>query len=186
MPMVSTGLSEVMGSWNTMEICPPRTWRISSPLIESTSLPPNRIVLPSRISPGGWGMRRRIDIAPTDLPQPDSPTIATVSPSLTWYVMPSTAFTVPSVVWNCVRRFSTSSSLDTATPSISAGDRSSAPHSGVHAVARRAGRLTVGAGGWKVNATTDSRGDSFRLCRAHIRNVRIGTDPRRGTVPSVP
>ena len=81
--MVSTGLSEVMGSWNTMEIRPPRTWRISSPLIARMSLPPKTIRLPSRISPGGCGMSRRIDIAPTDFPQPDSPTIATVSPSLT-------------------------------------------------------------------------------------------------------
>ena len=46
----------------------------------------------------------------TDLPQPDSPTIATVSPALTWKLSPSTArFTPPSGVRKWVWRFSTSS-----------------------------------------------------------------------------
>ena len=41
-------------------------------------------------------MRRRIEIAVTDLPQPLSPTIASVSPSLTWKETPSTARLTPS------------------------------------------------------------------------------------------
>ncbi len=81
-PMVSTGLSDVIGSWNTMPISLPRTARISSGDRPSRSRPPNRI-WPSVMRPGGSGMRRRIDMAPTDLPDPLSPTMATVSPGST-------------------------------------------------------------------------------------------------------
>ena len=37
LPMVSTGLSEVIGSWKIMPIWAPRTWRISSGAICSKS-----------------------------------------------------------------------------------------------------------------------------------------------------
>ncbi len=78
-PIVSTGLSEVIGSWNTMPISPPRTWRMASSDSCMRSRPANRI-WPWVMRPGGSGIRRRIDIALTDLPEPLSPTIATVSP----------------------------------------------------------------------------------------------------------
>ena len=42
---------------------------------------PSKRIAPA-ILPGGSGISRRIDIAVTDLPQPVSPTIATVSPAL--------------------------------------------------------------------------------------------------------
>jgi hypothetical protein len=71
-----------MGSWNTMEIWAPRTWRISSSLSSSRSRP-LKLMTPSTILPGGSGIRRKMDMALTDLPQPDSPTMATVSPSST-------------------------------------------------------------------------------------------------------
>jgi len=45
------------------------------------SMPWKRIVPAMR--PGGSGISRRIELAVTDLPQPLSPTIASVSPSLT-------------------------------------------------------------------------------------------------------
>src|SRR5947207_15556080 len=61
------------------------------------------------IGPGGDGMRRRIDSAVTLLPQPDSPTIAKVSPGMTWNETPSTARTMPSRVKNQVLRSATSS-----------------------------------------------------------------------------
>ena len=80
--MVSTGLSDVIGSWNTMAMSLPRTLRISASLSSSRSRPWKRM-LPPVMRPGGSGMRRRIDSAPTDLPQPDSPTTAIVSPSFT-------------------------------------------------------------------------------------------------------
>jgi len=50
------------------------------------------------ILPGGSGMRRISDIEVTDLPQPDSPTMASVSPSSTWNDTPSTARLIPSGV----------------------------------------------------------------------------------------
>src|ERR1700745_3116822 len=59
--------------------------------------------------PGGSGIKRRIELAVTDLPQPLSPTIARVSPSSTWNETPSTARFTPSGVRKCVCRFSTSS-----------------------------------------------------------------------------
>ncbi len=45
--------------------------------------------------PGGLGIRRISDSAVMLLPQPDSPTIASVSPEATWKSTPSTALTMP-------------------------------------------------------------------------------------------
>ena len=80
--MVSTGLSEVMGSWNTMAMRRPRTLRISASLSARMSKPMKRM-WPPTTRPGGSGMSRRIASALTALPQPDSPTLATVSPWFT-------------------------------------------------------------------------------------------------------
>ena len=79
--MVSTGFSEVIGSWKIMLISLPRMARISRSDSFSRSLPSKRM-LPA-ILPGGSGISRRMDMAVTDLPQPDSPTIASVSPAST-------------------------------------------------------------------------------------------------------
>ena len=57
------------------------------------------------ILPGGSGISRRIDSAVTDLPQPDSPTMPSVSPASMWNDTPSTARTTPSGVPKCVCRF---------------------------------------------------------------------------------
>src|SRR5882672_8002641 len=73
------------------------------------STPSNRIS-PFSIRPGGFGIRRSTDSAVTLLPDPDSPTIASVSPGSTWNETPSTAVTVPRSVRNRVVRFLTSSS----------------------------------------------------------------------------
>ena len=81
-PIVRTGFSEVIGSWNTMPISLPRTRRISSSESVIRSRPAN-MTSPPVMRPGGSGMRRMIDSAPTDLPEPLSPTIATVSPGST-------------------------------------------------------------------------------------------------------
>ena len=80
--MVSTGFSEVIGSWNTMPMSPPRICRISVSSRLIRSRPANRIS-PCVMRPGGSGISRRIDIALTDLPEPLSPTMATVSPGST-------------------------------------------------------------------------------------------------------
>ena len=60
--------------------------------------------------PGGFGISRRIDIAVTLLPEPDSPTIATVSPAATSNETRSTAVTCPRSVRKRVVRSRTLSS----------------------------------------------------------------------------
>ncbi len=74
----------------------------------STSRPPKRIS-PETIFPGGSGINRMSERFATDLPEPDSPTIPSVSPRLSSKPMPSTAFTTPSSVSKYVRRSLTSS-----------------------------------------------------------------------------
>src|SRR3954447_14336568 len=54
--------------------------------------------------PGGCGIRPRIDIVETLLPEPDSPTMPSVSPGNTSYEIPSTAWTMPSSVLNSTTR----------------------------------------------------------------------------------
>src|SRR5882757_2397147 len=85
----------------------PRMLRISRSESCKSSLPWKRIE--PAILPGGCGMSCRIDIAVTDLPQPLSPTTASVSPSLIWNDTPSTARLTPSGVRKCTCRSSTSS-----------------------------------------------------------------------------
>ena len=78
---VNTGFRLVMGSWKITEISFPRTLYISSMEILVRSRPSNSISplamkpLPSR--------RRRMLMAETLLPDPDSPTMPRVSPSRT-------------------------------------------------------------------------------------------------------
>src|SRR6476660_5739295 len=86
----------------------PRMSRISGSDNSSRLRPWNRIA--PAILPGGSWISRRIDIAVTDLPQPDSPTMPMVWPASTWNETPSTARTTPSSVAKCVCKFSTSNS----------------------------------------------------------------------------
>jgi len=96
-PMESTGFSEVIGSWKIMAISRPRTRRISSSDSVSRSRPLNR-TRPPTIRPAGTATSRMMDSALTLLPQPDSPTSATVSPSWMSQETPSTARTTPAEV----------------------------------------------------------------------------------------
>ena len=82
LPMVSTGFSEVMGSWKIMAMRLPRMVRICCSLTASRSMPSN-MTLPAMMRPGGLATRRMMERAPTLLPQPLSPTMARVSPSRT-------------------------------------------------------------------------------------------------------
>src|SRR4051812_26809261 len=95
----------------------PRMARISRSESCSRSLPAKRIA--PAILPGGSGISRISDMEVTDLPQPDSPTIASVSPSLTWNDTPSTARLIPLGVRKWVCRFSTSSNAIAISPSTS-------------------------------------------------------------------
>ena len=93
-PMVKTGFSEVIGSWMMRAILLPRTRFIS--LSDSFSRSsPSSSMLPDTMRPGGMGMRRISDSMVTDLPEPDSPTMPSVSPRRRSKLMPSTALTVP-------------------------------------------------------------------------------------------
>src|SRR5262249_16175651 len=83
---------------------------------------------------------RRIDNALTLLPQPDSPTSPSVSPSCTSYVTPSTAWTTPSSVLNCVLKLRTCSS-GAIYPPLS------------RAPVRRALRSTVSPHAWPARAS---------------------------------
>src|SRR5712692_1082234 len=90
-----------------MAICLPRTSRTSRGESFSTSRPPKRIS-PETIFPGGSGINRISERFATDLPEPDSPTMPSVSPRFNSKLMPSTAFTTPSSVSKYVRRSLTS------------------------------------------------------------------------------
>ena len=70
---------------------------------------PWKRIVPSTMRPGGEAIRRMIDSDVTLLPQPDSPTTASVSPGATENETPSTARTMPSRVKKCVLRPSISS-----------------------------------------------------------------------------
>src|SRR5882724_3491656 len=74
--MVITGLRLVIGSWKIMATSLPRTSRIVCSGIVRRSRPPSWM-LPS-MRPFCCGTRRMMESAVTLLPEPDSPTIATV------------------------------------------------------------------------------------------------------------
>ena len=71
-----------MGSWKIMAISRPRTRRISSSESASSSLPSKR-TLPPVMRPVAAGSSCMTANADTDLPEPDSPTMATISPGRT-------------------------------------------------------------------------------------------------------
>src|SRR3954468_21031099 len=92
-----------------MEICEPRTRRISGSLKPSKSCPLSRISPPTT-RPGGL-IRRAMDIAVTLLPHPLSPTRPRVSPFARLKDTSSTALTTPLPVKKLVFRFRTSRTL---------------------------------------------------------------------------
>src|SRR5262245_53878706 len=105
--MVNTGLSEVIGSWKIIEMSLPRNARIcaSSSLTRSR---PSSSIEPPTMRPGGSGMSRITESAVMLLPQPDSPTIASVSRGRNVNERSSTALMIPSRVKKYVRSPATS------------------------------------------------------------------------------
>ncbi|RPK86314.1 hypothetical protein EES47_20960 [Streptomyces sp. ADI98-12] len=81
-PTVSTGLSEESASWKIIAISAPRTLRRRSSLRGSRSRPSKRI-WPPVMCPGGVSRMPMTAWAVTDLPEPDSPRTASVSPAST-------------------------------------------------------------------------------------------------------
>ena len=108
-PTVCTGLRLVIGSWKIIAMSSPRTARISLSG-RSRRLRPSSLISPAAILPGGLGTSRMIESDVTDLPQPDSPTIPSVSPGASEKLMPSTAANELPPVRNSVRRPFTSRS----------------------------------------------------------------------------
>ncbi len=105
LPTVWSGDSEVIGSWKMIEMRPPRIERISGPLTGRAAM---SVVMPgwrgslNRMRP--WAMRPTRGRMPmiawliTDLPEPDSPTMATVEAGRMRKFAPLTALTTPAGV----------------------------------------------------------------------------------------
>ena len=119
-PMRCTGFSEVIGSWRTIAMRPPRSNRRSLAGKPSTSRP-SKTSRSALTRPGGEGTRPISDSEVTLLPQPDSPTRPTERARPTEKLMPSTALNSPRSVSNQVRRFCTSSSGGAAAAAAPAG-----------------------------------------------------------------
>ena len=107
-PMENTGLSEVIGSWNTMAMRAPRTRRMASASMARRSSPSRR-TRPATTRPGGC-TRRMMDSDVTLLPHPLSPTSPSTSPLSMAKLTPSTARSTPWAVAKCVSSPSTESS----------------------------------------------------------------------------
>ena len=114
LPTVCVGLSEDSGSWKIIPTSSPRILRSSSGRNWVTSLPASLIVPPAMRPP--LGSNCMIDSAVIVLPQPDSPTMPSVSPSATSSDTPSTACTTPSRNWISVRRSVISRSATSCCP----------------------------------------------------------------------
>src|ERR1700754_2521859 len=107
-PTFRIGLRAARGFWKIIEISRPRRSRISASDADLTSIPPN-ITVPSAILPARSRMRiTAYDV--TDLPEPDSPTMPSVSPFATVMLTCCTALTMPRRVANSTVRSLTSSS----------------------------------------------------------------------------
>ena len=80
-PTVKTGLSAESASWKIIAIRSPRSWVLASSDSLSMSVPRN-LISPCGIFAGGMSRMPMIAWAVTDLPEPDSPRTARVSPAL--------------------------------------------------------------------------------------------------------
>src|SRR5215211_2212115 len=111
-PTRIVGSSEVIGSWKTIAIFGPliSSMRFSESLRRSS---PSKMISPPLTMVFDSGFRRIMLLAATDFPDPDSPTMASVSPRLRSKVAPRTACTSPAYVLKEMRR---SSTLRTASP----------------------------------------------------------------------
>jgi hypothetical protein len=76
---VNTGFRAVRASWKIIEIRSPLIWRLSFSSMSRTFFPRKRIS-PPVMKPGGESMIPMIAWALTVFPDPDSPTMARVSP----------------------------------------------------------------------------------------------------------
>ena len=99
---LETGFSDVIGSWKIMAIRFRGSAGARLRHLEQIAALEDRLA--PAIRPGGCGISRMIDSILTLFPEPDSPTIPSVSPAAMSYVTPSTAWTTPSSVLNSTVR----------------------------------------------------------------------------------
>ena len=92
-PIFIVGSKEVIGSWKIMEISFPRTDCISFSDFFKMSCPLKLISPPTTLAL--FAKRPIIALVVTDLPEPDSPTIARVSPLSKWKLTSRMALTSP-------------------------------------------------------------------------------------------
>ena len=103
-PIFITGFNEVIGSWKIMDIFLPWIFRLSSRLMPSSSCPFRRME-PSDT----WASSLSNPITARDvmdLPEPDSPTIPTISPFPTSRLTWSTTVCMPLFVGKPMVKFS--------------------------------------------------------------------------------
>ena len=103
-----TGFRLVIGSWKIMATRDPRSFSMADSGNAARSLPSSRIRPPAS-RPCGRGTNPITDSAVTDLPQPDSPTNASVSRGVMLKEMSSTAACQAPSMRNSVRIRSTDS-----------------------------------------------------------------------------
>ena len=87
LPAVKLGFSEVIGSWKIMATSAPRTRSVASDAATRSSTSPLRrrsSMPPLTMRPPPYSTSRISASDVTDLPEPDSPTMASVSPRSTW------------------------------------------------------------------------------------------------------
>ncbi len=101
-PIRCSGLRLVIGSWNTIPAVPPRMrCSVRGPAARTSC--PSSVIRPEAAAPGGSS--RKTDRAVSDLPDPLSPTRASVSPGSIWNDTPSTTRRGP----KAIERLSTTS-----------------------------------------------------------------------------
>src|SRR5690606_12403162 len=74
-------------------------------------LRPLKLISPPAYIPGGCGINFISALLVTDFPEPDSPTIANVSPSYNSKLTPRTACTTPAYVLKLIRKSFTSNTF---------------------------------------------------------------------------
>src|SRR5438270_5183379 len=115
------------------------------------------------IAPEVGSIRRRINRPVVDLPQPDSPTSASVSPSPTSKSMPSTARTaplrrprIPLLTGKYLTSFATRSSGFTPAPAHRLRAARASMRSHAHRLAPRAADPPAGSGRWRTGSADES------------------------------
>ncbi len=94
-PIRRSGLSALMGSWNTIATSRPRCERHRRSGAPASSAPASRIEPVTRAASGASPISAE---ASTDLPQPDSPTMPTRSPGAMDRLASRTAWAAPKLM----------------------------------------------------------------------------------------